>query len=340
MSDVQENTELVLRVFEVLLTCYYYHPVLWDLQYVCKRLRFQRPRSFRAKELKIFHYSCVARDDVWLQGILGGTQDMLLYDAAKPFEAVMAFHIDDENDENDERDDCKKVFYRIPVAWLRYIFARVEDSKMYMYLSQEPFCCRQVLCKSSVTIAQCRSNIIDERYVIGPSYFHIGLGKCWSEAHDVFLDVSLYANIKELYKLVKLYAEPYGNVRELIYILGTHERNVKFFNNEGDAVLFKGKKLKDLIRHLLVCRTCNVRLPHFIKMFNDSIQRRHAYTEDTMNTPHPDVVHGDVPCFRYILDGDFDDLLQRAYNTPLEGLKNKQVNICTDIIDPFMTCYM
>jgi hypothetical protein len=59
-----------------------------------------------------------------------------------------------------------------------------------------------------------------------------------------------------------------------------------------------------------------------------------------MNTPEPDVVHGDVPCFRYILDGDFDDLLQRAYNAPLEGLKNKQVNIYTDIIDPFMTCYM
>jgi hypothetical protein len=137
---------------------------------------------------------------------------MLLFDAAKPHEALMAFEIQPSNEDcvdDDDKDDCEKVFYRIPAAWLRYIYARREDSTtVFMYLAKEPFCSRQILQKGSVKVAQCRSNIIDERFVIDSYYFHVGVGKCWAETHDVFAEVSLYVNVKQLYKLVKLYAGP------------------------------------------------------------------------------------------------------------------------------------
>jgi hypothetical protein len=75
-------------------------------------------------------------------------------------------------------------------------------------------------------------------------------------------------------------------------------------------------------------------------MLNDYIDRCHPYT-DSMNTVNdPDIVHNDIPCFKYILDGDFDSLMQRAYNAPLEDSESKMLNICTDIIDPFMCCYI
>ena len=76
-------------------------------------------------------------------------------------------------------------------------------------------------------------------------------------------------------------------------------------------------------------------------MLNDSVERCHPCPPDVMNkVVNPDCIHNDVPCFTYILDGDFDNLLQRAYNAPLEDYVNKRLNICTDIIDPFMSCYM
>jgi hypothetical protein len=181
---------LVIEAFRILLDTYYYHPILWGLQYVSRTLRDQRPQSFGRREIKIHDYAHVDRDEIWLNGMLGGTRDMLLYDVKKPFEAVMAF-ASDENDTkselyDDEADDCEKVFYRIPAAWLRYVYARRENSNVFMYLVQEPFCCRQILLKGSVTVVQCRINVIDERFAIHPSYFHVGVGDCWDETHAVF----------------------------------------------------------------------------------------------------------------------------------------------------------
>jgi hypothetical protein len=284
----------------------------------------------------------MVRDEVWLQGMLGGTRDLLLYDVEKPFDAVMAFGNDDRDDDDcDDVNDCAKVFYRIPAAWLRYVYARRENGAVVMYLAREPFCCRQILIKGSVVVAQCRSDVIDRRFAIRTEYFHVGVGDCWTEEHDVLAELNLYVNIKYLYKLVVLYAQPYGNVRELFYASGTYENTIPLKNNEGTNVLFKGNKLAKLIKHLLVCKECILRLPHFIEILHDSIEKHHPYIPERMNNvTDADCVVDDTPRFKYILDGDFDNLTQRAYNAPLEDYKNKQLNVCTDIIEPFMSCYM
>jgi hypothetical protein len=350
MSKLEDSayiTHVAVEAFKVLLDTYYYHPILWKLQAVCKALWIRRPNSLGHKEIKIFDYAVVERCDVWLKGMLGGTRDILLFDSAKPHEAFMGFEIKRKNneDDDDELDEGVKVFYRIPAGWLQYIYVwrqGNDDDSVFMYLAKQKFCCRQILKKGSVTVGQCRSNIIDERFFIDQYYFHVGVGKCWEESHDVFAEVSLYVNIKHLYKLVQLYAGPYGNVRELIYILRTYENKVQLKNNEGDVVLFSGAMLKKLIKHMLVCKKCNLHLPRYIEMLNDSIERCHPYPTECMNEVNdPDVIHNDIPCFKYILDGDFDNLMQRAYyNAPLEDCANKRLNICTDIIDPFMCCYM
>jgi hypothetical protein len=123
--------------------------------------------------------------------------------------------------------------------------------------------------------------------------------------------------------------------------LGSYEPNIPLKNNEGTNVLFTGEKLKKLIKHLLVCRKCILRLPHFIEILHDSIEKHHPYPIERMNTvDDADSVYNGTPCFKYILDGDFDNLMQRAYNAPLEDRANKRLDVCTDIIEPFMTRYM
>ena len=199
--------------------------------------------------------------------MLGGTRDIILFNSEKPYEALMGFeNPDGGDDDDDEMDESVKIFYRIPAAWLRYIYAqrRRGDGDWFMYLAKQKFCCRQILKKGSVTVAQCRSNTIDERFFMDEHYFHVGLGNCWEESHDVFADASIYVNLKQLYKLVKLYAGPYGNVREIIYMLGTYEKKVELKNDAGEVELFSGATLKKLIKHMLVCKKCNLHLPRFI----------------------------------------------------------------------------
>jgi hypothetical protein len=344
MSNQVLASSLAIKAFSVLLDTYYYHPILWKLQYVCRALRDQRPNSFGRKEIRIQDYASMTRDEIWLQGMLGGTRDLLLYDGQKPFEAVMAFSNNISGDcsdyDDDDDDECPKVFYRIPAAWLRYVYARSENDTVVMYLTREPFCCRQILVKGSVVVAQCRSNVIDLRFAIHPEYFHVGAGACWKEEHDVFAELNLYVNIKYLFKLVVLYANPYGNVRELISAPGTYDNTISLESNEGTPVLFKGNKLTKLIKHLLVCKKCILRLPRFIEILHDSIDKHHPYKDNQRTVDSADCVVDGTPRFRYILDGDFDNLTQRAYNAPLEDYKNKELNICTDIIEPFMFCYM
>jgi hypothetical protein len=343
MNEDEVPTSLIVNAFAVLLDTYYYHPIIWNLQYVCRELSYRRPHSFGRKEIRIQDYVRVARDEIWLQGELGGTRDLLLYDAAKPFEAVMAFGIVENliDGEEEEQNDCVKVFYRIPAAWLRYIYARRQNGCVTMYLVKEPFCCRQILCNGSVVVVQCRSNVIDERFALHSEYFHVGVGDCWSEEHDVFAELNLYVNVKYLYKLVVLYARPYGNVRELLYTLGTYEPTIQLKNDKGTNVFFRGNMLKKLVKHLLVCKKCILRLPRLIEILNDSIDKYHPYGEQRIgDIVEADCVVDDTPRFRYILDGDFDNLVQRAYNAPLEDYKNKRLNICTDIIEPFVSTYM
>ncbi|CAB3979021.1 Hypothetical predicted protein [Paramuricea clavata] len=60
--------------------------------------------------------------------------------------------------------------------------------------------------------------VVDNRYVPFENYFHIGVGECSTDIHDVFLDVGIFVNGKQLYDSVRLYAQPYGKEREASYL--------------------------------------------------------------------------------------------------------------------------
>jgi hypothetical protein len=125
LEDPAYIAYVAVEAFKVLLDVYYYHPTLWKLQAVCKALWIRRPGSLGCKEIKILDYVVVERSDVWLKGMLGGTRDILLFDNAKPYEAFIGFeNRGDDDDDDDEMVESVKIFYRIPAAWLRYIYAQ------------------------------------------------------------------------------------------------------------------------------------------------------------------------------------------------------------------------
>jgi recombinational DNA repair protein RecR len=109
------------------------------------------------------------------------------------------------------------------------------------------------------------------------------------------------------------------------------------------AGLVLAKYLKAIMKHLLVCRTCNMYVDKLVEMIcNSLIKDSEILSEmDSTNVTADKTMPGGVPVYSYILDGDFPQMRRDAYNAPLKTLKTlkkkekKNVNICKSIIVSF-----
>jgi hypothetical protein len=338
-----------MDVLRILLDIYPFHPILWQLYGVCRQFYSKKPRDFGRREIRVEN----AEDSIlsesfkalqWLKGDLTGVKDLLLYDKVKPHYALLGLSVPDGEKEEESIEEDKpvikpKVFYVIPAAWLHYVYARFEDGSWTLYLSAQKFCCRQVLVRGSVMIAR-RDNIsmfsvyaqVDNLYVPFPDYFHIGVGPCGKEIHSVLADVGIFVNSLQLYNSVRLIARPYGFERGVIYALAQHDAQLMF-----TAGLVLSKYLKAIMKHLLVCRTCNMYVNKLVEMICNSLIKDSEILSEMDNVNADSTMPGGVPVYSYILDGDFPQMRRDAYRAPLKTLKteNKNVNICKSIIVPF-----
>jgi hypothetical protein len=343
----------------------YFDPILWNLYSTCRYLYHKKPRDLGRREIRIRNYaSCnivslserepsvesvvgelsveIVKTLQWLKGDLTGVRDLLIYDKATPHYAMVGLsqpkEKDDDVDDDEKVFNTTKVFYVIPAEWLHYVYARFEDNSWTMYLAAKRFCCRQVLARGTVTIAR-RENIgiasvyaqVDNLYVPFPNYFHIGVGNCGKEIHTVLADVGIFVNGQQLYNSACLIAHPYGKERGVIYALSQHDEKLQF--SDGPVT---SKYLKAIMKHLLVCRSCNMYVDKLVEMICTSLVKDSTVLTGMVetNSTADKIMPGGVPCYSYILDGDFFTMRKDSYEAPLKTLLNrrnrKNVNICKD----------
>jgi hypothetical protein len=343
-------SSLNIDALGLLLENYYFHPILWNLYATCNHLYYKKPRDLGRREIRVENLtdSIVSESESetlqWLKGDLSGVRDLLLYDKANPHYALLGLSSPDEDkDENDETVSVRpKIFYVIPAEWLYYVYARLENNSWTLYLAAKRFCCRQVLVRGTVMIAR-RDNIgmssvyaqVDNLYVPFSDYFHIGVGSSGKEIHSVLSDVGIFVNSLQLYNSVCLIAHPYGLERGVIFALSRHEDKLLF-----SAGPIMSKYLKAIMKHLLVCRTCNMYVDKLVEMLCDSLIKNSVILDEMPNTnvTADKTLPGGVPVYSYILDGDFPIMRRDAYNAPLKMLpagQRRNVNICKSIIVPF-----
>ena len=355
---------LNLAALSGLLENNYFDPILWQLYSTCKYFYHKKPRDLGTREIRIRNYaSCnivglsegaersveTVKTLQWLKGDLTGVRDLLIYDKARPHYALIGLSQPKEKDEDDDNTlivhNTAKVFYVIPAEWLHYVYVRFENDSWAMYLAAKKFCCRQVLVRGTVMIAR-RENIsipavytqVDNRYVPFPNYFHIGVGACGKDIHTVLADVGIFVNGQQLYNSVSLIAHPYGKERGVIFALSQHDEELQF---SGGPVT--SKYLKAIMKHLLVCRSCNMYVDKLVEMICTSLVKDSAVLTGMVetNSTADEIMPGGVPCHLYILDGDFYTMRKDSYRAPLKTLPidqrkyRKSVNICKDIIVPF-----
>jgi hypothetical protein len=127
--------------------------------------------------------------------------------------------------------------------------------------------------------------------------------------------------------------------RGVIFALAQHEDEIFF-----SAGAVRSKYLKTIMKHLLVCRTCNMYVDKLVEMICDSLIKNPSILSEMLNTnvTSDKVVSGGVPVYSYILDGDFPIMRRDAYNAPLKTLnckKRNNIDICKKIIVPFFEKY-
>ena len=336
-----------LDALSLLLENYYFHPILWNLYATCKQLYAKKPRDLGRREIRIENFGDSIVDDSvkklqWLKGDLLGVRDLLIYDKAKPHYALIGLSPFDQAENDDDASARPKVFYVIPAEWLYYVYARHENNSWTLYLAAKRFCCRQVLVRGSVMIAR-RENIgmssvyaqVDNLYVPFSDYFHIGIGACGKPIHNILADVGIFVNSLQLYNSVCLVAHPYGMERGVIFALAQHEAEI--FLSAGPV---RSKYLKAIMKHLLVCRTCNMYVDKLVEMICNSLIKNSSILDEMLSTnvTADKTLPGGVPVYSYILDGDFPIMRRDAYNAPLKTLDSKNrknIDICKSIIAPF-----
>ena len=350
-------SQINMQALSELLENYYFDPVLWSLYQTCRDFYNKKPQDLGKREIRIRNYSdsnvykwceiwkrVVIEEKLnWLKGDCTALRDILIYDKANPSYALMGVMggvmepADDDMEDSDSEDKLRpRTFHIIPAEWLPYVYVRrYENGGWSMYLSKNKFCCRQVLVRGDVTVAR-RDNIsIDEQHCKLENYFHIGIGECNAEVHDILADVGIFINGKQLYEQTKLIAEPYGKVREVIYALAVRDRLFQF----GEE-LISGKVLRSIMKHLLVCRSCNIYVDKLIEMICNVLVKYNPIENIMESSDNADIIiEGAVPCYSYILDGDFVIMRRDAFRAALKTLpkdSRKGVhNICDEIILPF-----
>jgi hypothetical protein len=165
----------------------------------------------------------------------------------------------------------------------------------------------------------------------------------------VFTDVTIHVGLRRLNKALEV--GNYNHIYEMVYSLGTYEPKMLYRTHKtvevgvGEDkttaiilvdVAHKGKFLKQILQHILVCKVCNMYLYRFLELLDECIDRCRPYEGVIPNGGRDQINASGVPCYRYVLDADFDRLRECAYTAPLNNKEDEETDICNDIIKKFM----
>jgi hypothetical protein len=350
-------TNLALNAFNLLVSVYPYHPILWSLYSVNRYLHTQKPTF--GKEVKIWDYHTAA--NIWFSGDLGDLHDVFVLDdevGSSGTTAVLGVLETLPGFDEEELPVLNEIrrFYDIPREWCRRIIGRRNNAgKLFLHLLPFEFCCRQILRREACGIVQCRSICIDPRYYLDKTFFHVGCGDCFEEFHDVYNDVSIYTGLKRLNEAMKKYCEKTfcistRNVAsDMMFILAQYQTRLpyNFLVSDEKIVIIdnyqhSGEDLKHLLLHILVCCNCAKYLEPFLDLlYRCIITHKPPPLGERQGVPEPGLVyHNGIPCIRYILDGNFDIINECAYDAPAKYYNIKSEDICKKCIDVFMLKYI
>jgi hypothetical protein len=293
---------LILEGLEYLLSNYPYHPVLWLLYAVSKRLAAYKPRL--GKSIEVFDYYRV--ENPWLGGVTESVRDILAIDDKTSKECWYAYATIREKDERGVQ------MYWIPREWVKRIV--VNDRQNCVLLPYE-FCCRQVLKRSDCKIVRCQSHFIPTKFFVDQYYFHVGCGGCNQEISTIIASFPMYVGIKQL--TLALEDESVTMRPDAVMLLLTGDDTQKLIleniSKVQEPCTVSSTYVRSVLQHILLCIRCNKYFKKFIGVLErclNGVDPLKDYDEISCEL----FLNNAIPCNKYVIDGEFDEMREIAYN--------------------------
>jgi hypothetical protein len=314
---------LILEALDNLLINYPYHPVLWTLYAVNRRFAARKPAI--CKNVEILNYSVVSNP--WLSGITDALRDIIALD--DKIEECWFAHAT-------IRKGKTAVLYWIPREWVKRII--VNSRGNFMLLSFE-FCCRQVLKRSECKLVRCQSHVIPQQFLLDQTYFHVGCGPCHQEISFVIAGFHLFVGIKQLALML---GEKFEVNTELIIALLNCDDNISLklenVDKTSEEYDVKPSHVCKMLKHILVCKICNVKLEKFLSILDDYISGPAPFNEFDDKIDCEFYYSDAIPCNKYVIDGEFDEMRLNAFNAiETDDLGSEEYR--HKIVDKFLETY-
>jgi hypothetical protein len=294
---------LILEGLEYLLSNYPYHPILWTLYAVNKRLAGYKPRLNKSAE--VFDYHRVKSP--WLGGVTESARDILA--------------IDDKSTRNKDcwyayatiREGTERVgMYWIPREWLKCIV--VNERRNFMLLPYE-FCCRQILKRSDCKIVRCQSHFIPTKFFVDPYYFHIGCGGCNEEISTIIAGFPMYVGIKQLVIALEDINITTRSGALMLLLSGDDTKKIILANISKleKPLIVNSTYVCSILQHILICARCNEHLKKILGIIERCLSIGDPLRDYDEVSCELFLNHA-IPCNRYVIDGEFDEMRETAYN--------------------------
>jgi hypothetical protein len=143
----KKGIDLALTALKVLLTNYYYHPILWVLYSTCRELYWQKMQE---KDIEVIILDYWPTSDLWVGGNTDEVRDFIAVDATNTstgHKAIVACGWGTQ----------RKKYYDVPREWIKRLVIKEIKGEPYFYLVSFEFCCRQVLYRNTIGVVQCQS---------------------------------------------------------------------------------------------------------------------------------------------------------------------------------------
>jgi hypothetical protein len=320
------NTNLALEAFDQLVVVYPFHPVLWTLYAVNRRLAVRKPEL--DKSVEIFNYHPVTNP--WLGGVTNSIRDVIAIDDSTEKECWYACAT--------IRDRGDTAMYWIPREWIKRII--VNERKNFVLLPFE-FCCRQILKRTDCKLARCQSHIIPSKFFVDQYYFHVGCGPCHKEISTVIADFQMFIGIKQL--TLMLEDESVTKHAEHLLCLLVADDEISVFklekvqkDNTKEFCDVIPSYIRCILKHILMCKKCNVNLKTFLGVLERCVTGTKPFND------YDDVIacefyyNDKIPCDKYVIDDEFDEMRNAAYKAIDSSLNDDSLH---EVVDKFIETY-
>ena len=292
---------LILEALDNLLINFPYHPVLWTLYAVNRRLHDRKPPHSR-KNVEVLSYTIVS--EPWLSGLTDSLRDVIVWDDKLEKERWVAHATIHENK--------KAVLYEIPREWIKRI---IVNSRGRFVLLPFEFCCRQILKRSDCKLVRCQSHVIPPQFLLDHTYFHVGCGPCHQELSYVIAGFQLFVGIKQL--TLMLLEKFEANTELIIGLLNLDDDvSLKFKKVHKNSKEYdvKPSYIYKMLKHILVCKICNEKLEKFLSILDDYISGPAPFNNFNEKLDCEFYYNDKIPCNKYVIDGEFDEMRVNAFN--------------------------